>query len=163
MTAFDIAVLAVMAVSVLLGLWRGVIGELLAIGAWVIGFLLARTFSGDMAPVLARWIKEPALQLVVTYGLILVATLIVVAIARRIFSMLIEAAGLDFSDRVLGAVFGVLRGGLVVLIAVMLAGMTTLPGAEWWRSATFSPPLETAVIAAKPWLPQDLSKRIRYR
>lgn len=163
MTLFDIAVLSVIGVSVALGLWRGVVGELLAIGAWVIGFLIARAAAADLAPLLAGWIKEPPLQLVVTYILILVATLIVVAIARRLIAMLVGAAGLGFTDHMLGAVFGVMRGGLVVLIAVMLAGMTALPAAEWWRAATLAPPLETAVIAVKPWLPQDVSRRIRYR
>jgi membrane protein required for colicin V production len=63
----------------------------------------------------------------------------------------------------LGASFGVLRGMLVVVLAVMLAGMTSLPAAAWWREAVLAPPLETAVIAAKPWLPQELAKRIKYR
>ena len=58
--------------------------------------------------------------------------------------------------------FGVLRGLVVVLIGVLLAGMTTLPKATWWRTAMFAPPLETAAIAAKPWLPAEAAKRIRF-
>jgi membrane protein required for colicin V production len=71
--------------------------------------------------------------------------------------------GLGLLDRLLGGAFGVVRGALVVLFVVMLAGLTPLPAAEWWCAAVLAPPLETAVIAAKPWLPQEFAKRIKYR
>jgi membrane protein required for colicin V production len=80
-----------------------------------------------------------------------------------LISLLLKAAGLGLLDRLLGAGFGVLRGVLVVLAAVLVAGMTPLPKAVWWRDAMLAPPLETVIIAAKPWLPEDAAKRIRYR
>ena len=52
---------------------------------------------------------------------------------------------------------------LIVLVGVLLAGMTALPKSQWWRDAMLAPPFETAVIAAKPWLPAEVSKRIQYR
>jgi membrane protein required for colicin V production len=51
----------------------------------------------------------------------------------------------------------------VVVVAVMVAGMTPLPKADWWQDAMLAPPLETAVLVAKPWLPADAAKRIRFR
>ena len=73
------------------------------------------------------------------------------------------SAGLGWADRTLGAVFGAGRGVLVALILVLIGGLTPLPKEVWWREATLAPPLETAVIAAKPWLPAEVAKRIRYR
>jgi membrane protein required for colicin V production len=55
------------------------------------------------------------------------------------------------------------RGVLIVLVAVMLAGLTSLPKEQFWREAVFSGPAETAVLAARPVLPKDLAQRIRYR
>ena len=49
------------------------------------------------------------------------------------------------------------------MAAVLVAGMTPLPNAVWWRDAMLAPPLETVIIAAKPRLPADAAKRIRYR
>jgi membrane protein required for colicin V production len=77
--------------------------------------------------------------------------------------MLLSAVGLAPLDRLLGAVFGVARGVLVAWVAVLLSGLTALPQQQWWRQALLAPPFETAVLAAKPWLPADLAKRIRYR
>ncbi|MCF8177256.1 MAG: CvpA family protein, partial [Sulfuritalea sp.] len=49
MTAFDYAVLTVIAASVLLGLWRGVVSEILALAAWVVAFLVARAEASEVA------------------------------------------------------------------------------------------------------------------
>jgi membrane protein required for colicin V production len=163
LTAFDFAVLGVIAVSVFLGLWRGVISEILALAAWVVAFLAARAGAEQVAAAMGNMVAQPGMRLLAAYAVIVVGVLLVFAIGRRLLSLLVRVAGLGILDRLLGASFGVLRGMVVVLVAVMLAGLTPLPTADWWRSAVLAPPLETAVIAAKPWLPQELAKRIKYR
>jgi membrane protein required for colicin V production len=163
MTAFDYAVLTILLASVLLGLWRGVVSELLSLAAWVVAFLVAREMAADVAGRLGAYVAEPGMRLAAAYVLIFVGVLIVFAVARMLISLMLKAVGLGLLDRLLGGAFGVLRGGVVVLVAVLVAGMTPLPKTEWWRNAVLAPPLETAVIAAKPWLPADAAKRIRFR
>jgi membrane protein required for colicin V production len=163
MTAFDYTVLTIIAASVLLGLWRGVVSEILALAAWIAAFFAARAAAADVANMLAGQIAEPGLRLAAAYGLVFVGVLLVFAIARMLISLMLKAVGLGVLDRLLGAGFGVLRGTLVVFAAVLVAGMTPLPKAVWWRDAMLAPPLETVVIAAKPWLPADAAKRIRFR
>jgi membrane protein required for colicin V production len=163
MTAFDYAVLTVIAASALLGLWRGVVSEILALAAWVVALLVARAEAVEVAAWLAGRIAEPGMRLAAAYGLVFVGVLLVFALARMLISLMLKAVGLGVLDRLLGAGFGVARGGLVVVVAVMVAGMTPLPKADWWRDAMLAPPLETAVLAAKPWLPVDAAKRIRFR
>ena len=163
MTAFDYAVLTAIAASVLLGLWRGVVSEILALAAWVVAFFVARAEASEVAGWLTGQIAEPGMRLAAAYVLIFVGVLLLFAIARMLISLMLKVAGLGLLDRLLGAAFGVLRGVLVVWVAVLVAGMTPLPKADWWRDAILSPPLETAVIAAKPWLPADAAKRIRFR
>lgn len=163
MTAFDYAVLAVIAASVLLGLWRGLVSEILALAAWVVAFLAARAAGSEVAGWLAGRIAEAGVRLAAAYVLVFVGVLLVFAIARMLVSLMLKAAGLGLLDRVLGAAFGVLRGILAVWMAVLVAGMTPLPRADWWRDAVLAPPLETAVIAARPWLPAEAAKRIRFR
>jgi len=163
MTAFDYAVLTVIAASVLLGLWRGVVSEILALAAWIVAFVVARAEALVVANWLSGQIAEPGMRLAAAYVLVFVGVLLVFAIARMLISLMLKAAGLGLLDRLLGAGFGIMRGVLVVLMSVLVAGMTPLPKADWWRQAMLAPPLETAVIAAKPWLPADAAKRIRFR
>lgn len=163
MTAFDYAVLAVIAVSVLVGFWRGLVSEILALAAWVVAFLAARAAASDVSAWLSGQIADPGLRLAAAHVLVFVGVLLVFAIARMLISLMLKAVGLGLLDRLLGAAFGVLRGIFAVWMAVLVAGMTLLPRTSWWRDAVLAPPLETAVIAAKPWLPAEAAKRIRFR
>ena len=163
MTAFDYVVLAIVAASILVGAWRGLVSEVLALAAWVAALLAGRALAPDLAPVFGDWLKEPAWQYAGAFAVIVVTVLVVVALLRIALSKLLRAIGLGPLDRFLGAVFGVARGGLVVLLCVLVGGLTVLPQQAWWRQAWLAPPLETAVVAAKPWLPNAVAKRIRYR
>ena len=163
MTVFDYAVLAVILLSVGLGVWRGVVSEILALVAWVAAFFAARAEAATVAPWLAQQIAEPGLRMAAAYALVFLGVLLLFWIGRMLLSLMLKAVGLGFLDRLLGACFGVLRGLVVVVAAVMVGGMTPLPATVWWRDAMFSPPLETAVIAIKPRLPADVAKRIRFR
>lgn len=163
MTAFDYAVLAIVAASILLGAWRGLVSEVLALAAWVAALLAGRALAPEMAPVFGEWLQEPALRYAAAFIAIVVAVLVAAALLRLALSKLLRAIGLGPLDRFLGAVFGVARGVLVVLLCVLIGGLTVLPQQAWWRQAWLAPPLETAVLAAKPWLPAAVAKRIRYR
>ena len=163
MTAFDYAVLAIVAASILLGAWRGLVSEVLALAAWVVALLAGRALAPEMAPVFGEWLQEPALRYAAAFVAIVVAVLVAAALLRLALSKLLRAIGLGPLDRFLGAVFGVARGVLVVLLCVLIGGLTVLPQQAWWRQAWLAPPLETAVLAAKPWLPAAVAKRIRYR
>jgi membrane protein required for colicin V production len=162
-TIFDYAVFGIIAASALLGLWRGMISEVLALAAWIVAFLAARALGGEAATYFEGVVAEPALRYAAGFVAVLLFVLVCFAVARLVLSMILKAAGLAVVDRLLGAGFGILRGVLIVLVGVLLAGMTALPKSQWWRNAWLAPPLETAVIAAKPWLPAEVSKRIQYR
>lgn len=163
MTVFDYAVLGVMALSLLFGVWRGVVSEILALVAWVAAFIAARTWATPAGDWVATNMTEPLWRQVAGFVVVFVVVLIIFALGRWLMSLLLKAVGLRPLDRVLGATFGIVRGLLVAWMAVLLAGLTALPQQVWWRQALLAPPLETAVLAAKPWLPPDLAGRIRYR
>lgn len=163
MTAFDFALLGILGASVLLGLWRGVVSEVLALAAWVVAFFAARHFGPEAGHLLATWIADPALAAAAGFAAVVIAVLVLFGVGRLVVSLMLRAVGLGLVDRLLGGAFGVARGVLIALALVLIGGMTNLARQAWWRDATFAPPLETAVIAAKPWLPVDVAKRIRFR
>jgi membrane protein required for colicin V production len=103
------------------------------------------------------------LRAVVAYLVIFLGVLLLSGLIGMLLAKLFHAAGLGFTDRAVGALFGLVRGALVVFVGVMLAGLTGLPKEPFWREAALSGPVETAVLAAKPLLPRDLAQRIRYR
>ena len=114
MTVFDFVVIGVVLLSLVIGAWRGVVSEILALVAWVMAFLAARTWAapagGWLATGLADPLAEPLLQQVVGFVAIFVAVLILFALARWMVSLLLRAVGLAPLDRVLGSLFGIARG-----------------------------------------------------
>ena len=162
MTWFDYAVIAIVGLSVLLAVIRGVVREIAALAGWAAALIL----SGLFAQELAQWLPialSPVLKAVIAYLAIFLGVLLLSGLAGVLLAKLFRAAGLGFTDRAVGALFGLVRGVLIVFVAVMLAGLTSLPREPFWREAALSGPIETAVLAAKPALPKDLAQRIRYR
>lgn len=163
MNAFDYVVVAVVLASVALGVWRGVVGEIIALVAWVLAYFAAKWWGAEVARAFFTGIADPAMRLVAAWVAVFVAVLVLMALLRLAVRGLLKALGLSLSDRLLGIVFGAARGMLIILALVAVAGMTSVPKEKWWGEAYFSAPLETAVLAGKPWLPPEVSKRIRYR
>lgn len=162
MTAFDYGVIVIVVASLALGLWRGLIGEVLALLAWVLAGLAAWQIGPEVGELLTS-IADPAWRLLAGYAVVFFGVLIVLALVRLAVRGLLKALGLTAVDRMLGVFFGIARGLLIVLIVVAVGGMTSVPKQEWWAKAQLAPPLETAVLALKPWLPPEMAKRIRYR
>jgi membrane protein required for colicin V production len=89
-------------------------------------------------------------------------SLIVTSLAGLLLSKIVKAVGLGGVDRLLGALFGVARGLLIVLAAAVLAGLTSAPRQPFWKDSASAPLLARAVGALKPLLPQTLTERLRY-
>ncbi|MDP5239790.1 CvpA family protein [Uliginosibacterium sp. 31-16] len=163
MSGFDYVFLGFLLLSVLLGLWRGLISEIFALLGWVVAIAVAWQAAKPLAPFLDGIIQTPWLRWPLAFLLVFIALLIVLAVLRWILRSLLAASGLSPVDRFLGGCFGAVRALVVAVLLVAAAGMSSLPKESWWREAVFAPPLETAVIAAKPWLPKELGQRIKYR
>lgn len=163
MTPFDYVAIGVLLASMALGAWRGVIGEIIALAAWVLAFFAAKWWGDEFARQFLTGIADPVLRLVAAWALIFVIVLLLMALVRLAVRGLLKALGLGLSDRALGVLFGAARGVLIVLALVALGGMLSLAKERWWSEAYLSAPLETAVLASKPWLPPEVAKRIRFR
>ena len=162
MTWFDYAVIAIVGLSVLLAVFRGAVREIAALAGWAAALIL----SGLFAQELAQWLPaslSATLRVVIAYLVIFLGVLLLSGLSGLLLAKLFRAAGLGFTDRAAGAVFGLVRGVLIVFVGAMFAGLTSVPKEPFWREAALSGPIETAVLAAKPALPRDLAQRIRYR
>jgi membrane protein required for colicin V production len=162
MTAFDYAVLAIIGLSVLLSVWRGALRELLALAGWVVAFVLAQRYAVAVALLLPDSIPAPELKLLAAFAIVFFSVLLLMSLLAIGLVQLIRAVGLSPLDRALGALFGLARGLLIVLVLVLAAGLTTLPRQAAWRDAMFSAPFEAAAIAVKAWLPAEFARRVSY-
>lgn len=163
MTVFDYVFLGILALSAAIGVWRGLVSEVMALVAWVLALFLAWRYAHMAAPLFSSWIVEPAWRHVAGFTTLFVAVLLVAALLRFLLRELLRAIGLGPADRLFGAFFGLVRGLAIALVIVLLGGLVGISREPWWSNALFAPPLETAVIAAKPWLPDAVADRVRFR
>lgn len=161
MTGFDFAVIAILLVSLLLGLWRGLVYEVLSLVGWPVAFVLSKLFAGNVAPMMPG--TQEIMRITLAYAVVFVAALIMWGVLAWLLSRLVKAVGLGWLDRVLGGVFGVLRGGLVILVLVWLAGLTAIPEQPFWRTAQTSKTAEDVALLTKVWLPDNIAQRVHYR
>jgi membrane protein required for colicin V production len=162
MTVIDIAVLAIVGISIALGVLRGLVREVLALVAWVAAFLLSNFLAPEAAKLLPQGMGSEEVRLLVSYVVVFIIVLLALSVLAILASKLVKVVGLGASDRAVGGIFGLARGVLVVLILVLLAGLTALPRQPAWRNGVLSGPLEAFAGHVKAWLPADLSKRIKY-
>lgn len=162
MTLFDLVVLFVVGLSVLLSVIRGLVREVLALVAWVVAFLAGNVLAGEVAPWLPEAVPTEELRLLAGFIVVFLAVLVAMSLLAIMVSKLVKSAGLGLEDRLLGGVFGLARGLLVVVIVVLLAGLTSLPQRAVWRNAVLSDPLEDVASRVSAWLPADLGQRIKY-
>ena len=162
MTIFDYAVLAILVVSILLSVVRGVVRELFSLAGWVVAFMVANSFAAGFAPMLPSSIAGESLRILLAFAALFLSALLAMALMTMMISALTRTVGLGFADRFFGSLFGFMRGLLVVLLIVLAAGLTAMPQEPFWQKALLSKPLETAAMMVIPWLPQDLSRRISY-
>src|SRR5690606_2983633 len=131
--------------------------EVMALLAWVLALFLAWRYADMAAPLFAGWIAEPVWRHVAGFAALFVVVLLVAAVVRFLLRELLRAIGLGPADRLFGAFFGLMRGLAIALVIVLLGGLVGISQEPWWSNALFAPPLETAVIAAKPWLPDAVA------
>ena len=160
MTEFDFAILTILLVSLLLGLWRGLVYEVLSLAGWPIAFVLSKLFANSIVPLLPM--QQEAIRIAAAYAVVFVAALIVWGILVWLLARLVKAIGLGWLDSVMGGLFGVLRGVLVILALVWLAGLTHIPERPFWRGAKISKTAEDIALLTKSWLPDNIAQRIRY-
>jgi|APFre7841882724_1041349.scaffolds.fasta_scaffold01656_2 membrane protein required for colicin V production len=163
MNALDYAWLAVLGLSVLLGLWRGVVREIFSLAGWVFAIAAAMTFAGSAAAALPAGLASPTVLTVASFAVIFLSVLLALSFAGVLLARMFRAAGLALADRILGSIFGFARGVLILLVVVLAAAFTPLPKEPLWRESALTPALETAVIAAKPWLPPGIADQVRYQ
>ncbi len=162
MTALDVALVAVVALSVIVGLWRGLVRSLVSLVAWIAAALLAIRWGPTVAATLAGW-QFPA-QLAPIVGLLLVflGVVIVGAACGYLVARLLHAVGLGVADRLLGAAFGLVRGVLLLAVFALIAGFTALPRSDWWQNSVVAPQLAGIVLSLAPYLPPQWAERLDY-
>lgn len=136
----DYLMLAVLSVSLILGFFRGFLREAVSLIGWLGGLWLAWHFAYRIEPYLGGLIGRPPANIWVARGIVLLAVLIVAWIIGSVLSYFVHQSGVSLMlDRLLGIIFGAIRGVVLISIVVMLGQLVQLERTEWWSKSRLMP------------------------
>ena len=158
MVALDWIFLAILLLSLLIGAWRGLIYEVFSLATWVAAFLLAQWFAPAAAQYLPMAGSSETIRYAAGFVLVFIGAVFSGSILTWLISRLFRAAGLRPADRVLGAVFGVMRGVMVLLAVAVMISMTPLQSETWWNESVGANWATGTVKGLKPVLPQEFGR-----
>lgn len=156
LTIADWVILGFVALSVLIGLVRGLVVEVLSIAIWVVAVALAIRHGEAVGALFQEAVELPSARVALGYGLVFFGTTIVGALLLWLTRQLVAGTGLSGTDRLLGAGFGLVRGVLLVVVVVTLARMTPLPRDQWWQESRTIPAFVALGDIAVAALPDEI-------
>lgn len=156
----DWTLLAVLAVSAVVGLVRGFVFEAMSLAGWAVAWFAAQWFAADLAPHLPVGAPGGALNHAAAFVACFVVALLAWALLARLVRLLVRATPLSPADRVLGAGFGLARGAVLLLALATVVALTPVRQSAPWRESHGAMWLNTAMQGLKPVLPEDLARHL---
>ena len=154
----DAALLAALLVSVVLGLARGLVYELMGLAGWVVAYFAAAWLAPQATPYIPVGVPGSALNHSAALLACFLGSLVAWGLLARLVRLLIKATPLSFLDRLLGAVFGALRGFILLLLVATVVTLTPAAQSQAWQASTAAPVLVGAVKGIKPLLPEAVAR-----
>ena len=154
----DIGLLAFLALSVIVGLMRGFVFELLSLAGWFAAYFAGRWFTPLAQPHLPIGEPGSALNYGATFACVFLAALVVWSLAARLLRMLIRATPLSPFDRLFGAGFGLLRGLVVLLVVATVVGVSPLAKSAAWQHSQGAIWLNALLQELRPLFTNEVSQ-----
>ena len=162
MTLFDYLVIFVLIASVVISTLRGLVKEMISLASWIVAFVVANAYGAELARMLPDMVPGEVVRLILAFIVLFIGVRILMGLLGMAVDALIKAGGLSLADRGLGGLFGLGRGLVIVLAAVILCGMTTIPQQDFWKNALLSPLAETGARTVKPFLPAAFAQHVQF-
>ncbi len=156
----DWALLALLALSIVVGLWRGLVFEVLSLLGWIAGYVAAQAFAPEVAVHVPIGTPGSAINLAVAFAALFLLALIAWALASRLLRLLIHATPLQLIDRALGGGFGLLRGALLLLAVASVVSLTPASRSPAWQQSQGAAWLVAGLQTLKPVLPETFAQRL---
>jgi membrane protein required for colicin V production len=140
MTWADWAIIVVLGLSALISVVRGFVKEIVSLLIWLAAAVIASIFHDQLASLMSDLIDTPSLRMLAAWIILFVAVLLVGSILNYLLGKLVKATGLSGTDRLLGLIFGAIRGLIIVMvILIILPKILPVMEDQWWLESTLIP------------------------
>lgn len=163
MNPLDTVILGILAISAIISFVRGFFREVLSLIAWVSATWIGLTFAPRLSDLISPYITVPALRLSVAFVVLFLLTLFIGAMVNHLIGQLVKKTGFTGTDRMIGVIFGLIRGGVIVAVLFLLAGVTGLTQAPWWQESKLAPYFQTSASWLRNHIAPEAVSTITYR
>ena len=160
MALIDWLIVVVLLVSVLSAIKNGFLLEAFSLAGVVAGLLLASWNYQRLLPWINRWIHTLAVAEALSFLLIALGVMVLAGILGRLIRWSVHSIGLGWADRFVGGLFGLVKGCVLITLAVLVVA-AFLPQATWFQQSRLAPYFLTAAHRASVVTPYELGERIR--
>jgi membrane protein required for colicin V production len=157
----DLAMLAVLLLSLAVGAWRGLVFEVMSLLGWFAAYFVAQWYSPLVAAYVPAGSPGSAINHSVSFGLTFLAALLLWGLLSRLLKLVIHATPLGLIDRLLGAAFGALRGVVLLLAVAAVVSRTPWSNAPSWQQSAGASWLRVVTGGLKPALPTQAGTLLR--
>lgn len=153
----DLLIMGMIALSILMGVARGFVKESISLVTWVAAIALSVLYSSDLAKHIS-FTKNALIQGLCSFLLIFVSVVFMGALVNYMAGGFIRKTPFSVPDRVLGSVFGFLRGVVLVSVLILLAGLTSFPSSPWWQESYMVSHFQGVAMWIRDRLPDENAK-----
>ena len=158
----DYVILAIIAISTTVGAIRGFIKEAFSLAVWAAAFLVAFQYSGVLAMQLESHIELPSARTSLAFAGLFLVVLLIGGLITFLIGKLVEKTGLSGTDRLLGGVFGGVRGLSIVLAIILVAGLTPVTQDPWWKQSRMIQSMLPLAEWSAQFLPDYIQEHLEF-
>lgn len=161
LTGLDLLIGGVVLISLIVGIFRGFIREVLSLISWGLALWVGWRFFKPAATYLENMVSSEPVRQIAAFVFIFISVLILLTVASHFLAKLFKVSGIAFIDRLFGALFGFGRGVLIMAIIVLLGGATALPKEPWWHDSVLTPMLTPVTDFLLDLMPGNVSGKFQ--
>lgn len=158
MTWVDFIIIGAIFLSCIISLVRGFVREALSLTGWIVSFIIAWRLHGSFSTFFEHSIQNLNLRLIVAFFILFAISMVMFTIVNFFAGKVVQRTGLTGADRVIGVLFGFLRGVVLVSALVALGGLTQLPKTETWHHSFLLTRFQAVAVWLTGFLPADVAK-----
>jgi len=159
----DYTIVVIIAVSVLISIFRGFVRESMSLATWILAFWLGFKYTALLADRLVPYIQNDMVRTIVGFLVLFLATLLVGGLIGYLVAQMVNKTGLSGTDRLLGMVFGATRGVLLVTVLIMVSHVVLASDSTpaWQTQSQLWSQFGGLVIGLHKLLPDQVSRVLK--
>ncbi len=161
MSLVDIAILVIVTASLLMGLFRGFIREILSLFSWLVSIWIAYQYAGWGAVYLEPYLDQAILRFVAAFAILFIACLVLLSIGSYLVYRLLAITGITGIDRSLGTLFGFARGIVIIALLILCARFMDFTSQSWWQESMLIQYFTPVAEWIRSWLPNEMAELVK--